>query len=78
MLRQYRAVVENAFPGRLRAMVAFESRVRGNTAADCDWHPAVFIENFEPSHDERRLYQLALPFEGSLAPSLGLTPKGPS
>jgi predicted nucleotidyltransferase len=53
-------------------MVAFGSQVRGNTGADYDWHPAVFIENFEPSHDERRLYQLALPFEGSLAPPLGL------
>jgi hypothetical protein len=53
-------------------MVAFGSRVCGNPGTNYDWHPAAFLEDFERSHDERLLHQLVLPFEGSLAPPLGL------
>ncbi|MCB4824276.1 antitoxin Xre/MbcA/ParS toxin-binding domain-containing protein [Roseicella aerolata] len=74
MLRRFRATVEDAFPGRLRAMVLFGPRARGNGGPDSDWDVALFIEGFERDREGRRLNLLTVPFhdEGFPVSPLGL------
>jgi predicted nucleotidyltransferase len=74
MRQQFRAVVESAFPDRLRAMVLFGSRARGDGGPDSDWDVALFIEDFERNREGRRLHPLAVPFhvEGSFVSPVGL------
>ena len=62
MLRRFRTAVEDAFPGRLRAMVLFGSRARGNGGPDSNWDVALFIEDLERDREGRRLNLLAAPF----------------
>lgn len=54
-LRQFRATVEGAFPGRLQAMVIFGPRVRGDGGPGGDWDVALFIEGFDLDREGRRL-----------------------
>jgi hypothetical protein len=62
MLQRFRAAVEGAFPGRLRAAILVGSRARGNVAPGGSWDVALSIEGFDRSREHRRLHLLAEPF----------------
>ena len=61
-LRRFRRAVAEAFPGRLRALVLFGSRARGDHGAASDWDVAAFIEDFDRDRESRRLNLLVVPF----------------
>jgi len=46
-LRQFRAQVEQEFPGRVEQVVLFGSRARGDARRDSDYDLAVFIQDLE-------------------------------
>ena len=59
-LRRFRADVEAAFPGRLRDIVLFGSRARGDNLDDSDWDVAVYIDDCDRGRESRWL-NLAYP-----------------
>ena len=65
MLRRFRATVEDAFPGPLRAMVLFGSRARGSGRPDSNWD------------EGRRLNLLAAPFHAEGFP-VSAPPRSPA
>ncbi len=73
-LRAFRSDVEAAFPGRVRDVVLFGSRARGDSDADSDWDVAVFIDDFDRSRESRRLVQIAIPYRlgGAMISVIGI------
>jgi hypothetical protein len=72
--RQFRASVERAFPGRVRAMVLFGFRSRWSRGPETEWDVAVFIDHFDGDDDTRLLHVFTLSFwvKGSFVSALGL------
>jgi predicted nucleotidyltransferase len=54
--------VEEEFPGRLRALVLYGSRARGDRDEGSDWDVAAFIEGLDRGREGRRLSMLVVPF----------------
>lgn len=70
----FRSDVEAAFPGRVRDVVLFGSRARGDSDADSDWDVAVFIEDFDRHQESRRLIHVVVPYRlrGTMISVIGI------
>jgi len=61
-LGEFRSDVEAAFPGRIRDVVLFGSRARGDAQAESDWDVAVFIDGFDRPTENRKLVATTIRF----------------
>lgn len=70
----FRSDVEAAFPGRVRDVVLFGSRARGDSDGDSDWDVAVFIDNFDRFRESRRLVNVVVPYRlrGTMISVIGI------
>lgn len=59
MLRRFREDVEHAFPGRVKRVVLFGSRARGDAEPDSDWDVAVFIDGYDRLRERLDLAEIA-------------------
>jgi hypothetical protein len=77
-IRRFRSDLDSAFPGRVRRVVLFGSRARGDCHDDSDWDVAVFLDNYDRSTDRRRLSELAYPYllQGMAISPIGLPSDG--
>jgi predicted nucleotidyltransferase len=73
-LRAFRSDVEAAFHGRVRDVVLFGSRARGDSDADSDWDVAVFIDDFDRHQEGRRLINVVVPYRlrGTMISVIGI------
>jgi uncharacterized protein len=72
-LHRFKRDLASAFPGRLRRVVLFGSRARGDHRYDSDWDVAIFLEGYNRFHDLSRLVEVAHPY---LLEGIGIRPIG--
>jgi len=73
VLRQFKRDLASAFPGRLRRVVLFGSRARGDHHDDSDWDVAIFLDDYDRFTDLPRLVEVAHPH---LLEGIGIRPIG--
>ena len=73
-LAAFRADVEKIFPGRVRQVVLFGSRARGDAEPGSDWDVALFIDDFDRSAESRPINLLAATYHlrGLMVSPIGL------
>jgi predicted nucleotidyltransferase len=72
-LHQFKRDLASAFPGRLRRVVLFGSRARGDHRYDSDWDVAIFLDGYDRIQDLSRLVEVAHPY---LLEGIGIRPIG--
>lgn len=72
-LHQFKCDLASAFPGRLRRVVLFGSRARGDHRYDSDWDVAIFLDDYDRFQDLSRLVEVAHPY---LMEGIGIRPIG--
>ena len=55
LLQQFRADAEKLYQGRVRQVVLFGSRARGDAHDGSDWDVALFIDEFDRGRESRPL-----------------------
>lgn len=73
VLHRFKRDLASAFPGRLRQVVLFGSRARGDYRKDSDWDVAIFLDNYDRLKDLSRLVEVAHPY---LLEGIGIRPIG--
>ena len=73
VLKQFKWDLASAFPGRLRRVVLFGSRARGDHRNDSDWDVAIFLDDYDRLEDLSRLVEVAHPY---LLEGIGIRPIG--
>jgi uncharacterized protein len=73
VLQKFKCDLASAFPGRLRRVVLFGSRARGDHRNDSDWDVAIFLDDYDRLEDLSRLVEVAHPY---LLEGIGIRPIG--
>ena len=73
VLQKFKRDLASAFPGRLRRVVLFGSRARGDHRNDSDWDVAIFLDDYNRLEDLSRLVEVAHPY---LLEGIGIRPIG--
>jgi predicted nucleotidyltransferase len=73
VLQSFKCDLASAFPGRLRRVVLFGSRARGDHRNDSDWNIAIFLDDYDRLKDLPRFVEVAHPY---LLEGIGIRPIG--
>jgi predicted nucleotidyltransferase len=71
VLQKFKRDLASAFPGRLRRVVLFGSRARGDHRNDSDWDVAIFLDDYDRLKDLPRLVEVVHPY---LLEGIGIRP----